>query len=35
MLAWEEIEASLKKKRASLALKRAMDIVLSDRKSVV
>lgn len=29
MLAWEEIEASLKKKRASLALKRAMDIVLS------
>ena len=29
MLAWEEIEASLKKRRASLALKRAMDIVLS------
>lgn len=29
MLAWEEIEASLQKKRASLALKRAMDIVLS------
>ena len=29
MLAGEEIEASLKKKRASLALKRAMDIVLS------
>ena len=29
MLAWEEIESSLKKKRASLALKRAMDIVLS------
>lgn len=29
MLAWEEIEASLKKKRVSLALKRAMDIVLS------
>ena len=29
MLAWEEIEASLQKKRASLALKRAMDVVLS------
>lgn len=29
MLSWEEIEASLQKKKASLALKRAMDIVLS------
>ena len=29
MLAWEEIEASLQKKKLSLALKRAMDIVLS------
>lgn len=29
MLSWEEIEASLQKKKASLALKRAIDIVLS------
>ena len=29
MLSWEEIEASLQKKKLSLALKRAMDIVLS------
>lgn len=29
MLSWEEIGASLQKKKASLALKRAMDIVLS------
>ena len=29
MLAWEEIEASLQKKKLSLGLKRAMDIVLS------
>lgn len=35
MLAWEEIEASLQKKKASLALKRVMDIVLSAGAIVV